>query len=338
MTFRLATLLYAFALFSAALAVLGTWGGCLATAGVLLLWASFRSSDIVVGCGVFVLAWVLLVAGLLSPAVLVARGLAQANSCIGGLTHLAMSLLNYESLNGTLPPAVGSLGTSGDTQSWRVLVLPLLQRPTVYNAYNMNEPWNGPTNSKLSSDWIYACPTHGSEEFTSYLAVVGPQCAWNHGGPPRKLSDITDDHSETITIIDVGRSDINWKEPRDLSFDEAVELLIAPVDPQTFTGHVDVRGVFLKPSYYYNVAMVDRSVHRLRVPLERSTAEALLTINGGEKLDEQLFDKIGKGEIRYELVYGWILFAVLAVIPAVPTWRWFRRSRLNTESNDQVEH
>ena len=320
MTFRLVTLLYAFALFSAGLAVFSTWGACLATGGVLLSWAAFRASDIAAGRGMFVLAWVLLIAGLLYQAVVDAREAAQANTCICSLSYLALSLLNYESANGTLPPAVGSLGTSGDTQSWRVLVLPYLERPTIYNSYNMNEPWNGPTNSKLASDWVYACPTHVSEATTSYLAVTGPKCVWNDG-PPRKLSDITDDHSRTIMLIDVGRSDINWKEPRDLTFEEAVELLTAPVDPQSFTGHVDVDGIFLKPSYYYNVATVDRGVCRLHVPLDHDTAEALLTANGGEELDDELLDNLGQGELRYDLVYGLILFAVLAIVPVVPTVR-----------------
>lgn len=334
MTFRLITLLYAFALFSAGLAVFGGWGGCLATAGVLLLWVSLRSKELAAGCGLATVACLLLAAAMLIGPVVVAREAARANSCKGSLTQLSLSLLNYESINGTLPPAMGSLGTSGDTQSWRVLVLPYLERPTVYNAYNMNEPWDGPTNSKLSSDWVYACPTHGSEAITSYLAVTGPQCVWKDG-PPRKLADITDDHSQTIALIDVGRSDINWKQPRDLTFDEAIELLTAPVEPQTFTGHVDVDGIFLKPSYYYNVAMVDRGVCRLRVPLDRSTAEALLTANGGETIDDALLERLGQPELRYDRICGAILFAVLALAPVMPAAWWRIWPRVDSENVEQ---
>ncbi|MCO6047179.1 DUF1559 domain-containing protein [Aeoliella sp. ICT_H6.2] len=320
MTFRLVTLLYVFALFSAGLAMFGGWGGCLATAGVLMLWGALRSRELASGCGLSVVACALLASALLIQPVKSAREAARRSSCMGHLKQLSLALLNYNDAQGTLPPAVASLGTSGDTQSWRVLVMPYLESNHIFNAYNFNEPWNGPTNRKFTAGWLFECPTHGIEGATSYLAVVGPQCVWSDG-PPRKVADITDDRSQTITLIDVGRSDIDWKEPRDLTFDEAVELLTAPVDPQTFTGHYSEPSMWRKRSYFYNVAMVDTSIHSLRVPLDRSTAEALLTANGGETIGDEVLEKLAQPELRYDRIYGAILFAIVALTPVVPTAR-----------------
>ena len=69
---------------------------------------------------------------------------------------------------------------------------------------------------------VYSCPadTTASEGTTSYVAVVGPHAAWRADKAVRK-SDITDGVSETILLVEVSESGVDWLEPRDLAFDEA---------------------------------------------------------------------------------------------------------------------
>ncbi|QDU53887.1 DUF1559 family PulG-like putative transporter [Aeoliella mucimassa] len=226
---------------------------------------------------------------------------------------------NYEDTYGHLPPAVATLGTSGDTQSWRLVIMPFIESNSIPSIYNRNEPWNGPTNRTLPSIEWYECPSHRETSDTSYLAVVAPECVWTD--PPRKLEEITDDHSQTILLIDVGHSDIDWKEPRDLTFDEAVELLTAPVDPDEFTGHVEQASFLHQEHYFRHVAMLDGSVLRLRAPLDRETAIALLTANGGETIDPAALESLGQPELRYDRLYGLLLLIAIAVLPVVPAVR-----------------
>ncbi len=48
------------------------------------------------------------------------------------------------------PAAVNFGGKSGKVPySWRVAILPYLEQQALYNAYNFDEPWDGPNNRKL---------------------------------------------------------------------------------------------------------------------------------------------------------------------------------------------
>lgn len=322
MAFRVATLFYISALVAAAMAVLEPMGGLLVSCGILLLWMCYANPSL---RGLFVtVGFLFLIAFVAVEASPYSQEVVQTEDCKTDLHWVAMAVLFYESGQKTLPPAKGSLGTSGDTQSWRLLVWPYMAgnhpHVSVYKIYNINEPWNGPRNSTLGGLDLLVCPSHGIIGNTSYLAVVDPQCIW-HDGPPRSLDDITDDHSQTILLIDVGHSDVDWKEPRDLTFNEAIDLLTAPVDPNTFTGHSERSSYFHNPYYFRNVAMLDGSVRRIKSPLDHETAVALLTANGGETLDENLLENLGRAELRYDRICGLTLVAAIALLPVIPSVR-----------------
>ena len=336
MTFRLATLLYLFALAAAALAVMGSGVAMLLVVAMAITAWSLQAREKAPRRIAVQLVIAILVVGLAQIPIETAREAARTAQCRGSLRQLALACLNYESGQRTLPPAVTTLGTSGDTQSWRLLVLWYIvgshPSDSLSTFYNVDEPWNSPKNQLMPNIEWYECPSHAETGNTSYLAVVDPRTVWNND-PPRKLEEITDDHGQTILLIDVGHSDIDWKEPRDLSFDEAVKLLTAPVDPDKFTGHVEQATFLHKQHYFRLVAMLDGSVQRLRSPLDRETAIALLTANGGETIDPARLDTLGQAELRYDRIYGLALLLVIAVLPAVPTVR--RRvlpSRFDKES------
>ena len=83
-----------------------------------------------------------------------------------------------------------------------------------------DEPWNGPHNSKLkaSAPEFFRCPSdRGPASDTSYVAVVGPGTIWP-GTSRVSQSQITDGLSNTVIVVEVANSGINWMEPRDLDF------------------------------------------------------------------------------------------------------------------------
>jgi hypothetical protein len=176
---------------------------------------------------------------------------------------------------GSFPPAYIADSAGKPAHSWRVLILPFMDRPELYEQYNFDEPWNGPNNRKLASQMpgLFACPSDSNKppEMTSYVAVLGPETIWPGSGTP-SFEDVQDDPSQTLLLVEFANSDIHWMEPRDLILD----AIIAEANdrPCLSSAHPD----------RVNVAFVN---HRhISIPKSETTADklrALLTIDGGEE-------------------------------------------------------
>lgn len=159
--------------------------------------------------------------------------------------------------------------------SWRILLLPYLEQNDLYHQYNFSEPWDGPNNRKLADRMPKMYAFHGEHHagltVTNYLAVVGPETLWQGRGKVT-FSDVKDNLSSTILIVENRGANVHWMEPRDLSFAEMSFEWNSPAG---------VSSKYPDPA----VAMLDGSLHRLRKTLSPTTLRALLTINGEEKLD-----------------------------------------------------
>ena len=138
----------------------------------------------------------------------------------------------YHENHGHLPPAY-VLGPDGRPwHSWRVLLLEQLKSWGVNLDYHFDEPWDGPHNRTLAAQipWLYTCPAdpeataHG---FTNYFVVIGPGTAFPGAGTT-SFADITRPHDETILIVESVGQNVNWMEPRDLTFDA---MSYVPNDP-----------------------------------------------------------------------------------------------------------
>ncbi len=137
--------------------------------------------------------------------------------CQNNLHELTTGLIVYENRNGTLPPLVTSAADGTPMHSWRVLILPHMQLQNLYGAYDLTEPWNGPTNGSLDQRlaphevYVYQCYRDTDKTRpgdTSYLAVDGPSSVWSGAKP--------DDPGEAILLVEVLGSGVHWVEPRDI--------------------------------------------------------------------------------------------------------------------------
>ena len=113
-------------------------------------------------------------------------------ACANNLHEIALALHQYHQANGCFPPAYIADKSGKPMHSWRILILPFLDRNDLYKAYDFSEPWNGPNNKKLLATRpnVFACPSdpsvgRGGATQTSYVAVVGSGAAWA-GEKPRK--------------------------------------------------------------------------------------------------------------------------------------------------------
>jgi prepilin-type processing-associated H-X9-DG protein len=165
-----------------------------------------------------------LVAIVLFPAVNVGEAGPRAR-CMNNLKQISLAVLTYEAQYHCFPPAYIPDKDGKPMHSWRVLMLPYLQYKDLYQQYNFNEPWDGPNNRKLlvKGPRIFACPSDKNvgATTTSYVAVVGKNALWR-AGKPRSLDELAlrEGTNNTVMLVEVANSGINWSEPRDFCLDE----------------------------------------------------------------------------------------------------------------------
>jgi prepilin-type processing-associated H-X9-DG protein len=210
-------------------------------------------------------------------------------TCDRNLRKITAALEQYRKANNRYPPAYIADRQGKPMHSWRVLILPYLDRSDLYELYRLNEPWDGPNNRKLHDKVIkaFCCPTEYGKSGTtntSYVAVVGKQTIW--GGNKVVFKDnVPDSPAHTLLIVQVANSGIHWMEPRDLQMDQ-MDMSING-KPGRSISSVHKRGA--------NVAFADGRIEYLFDKLPSEVLRALLTWNGGEKITSD-----GSGNYRLE--------------------------------------
>jgi hypothetical protein len=338
LSFRLWTIFYVFALSAAAMATFGPWVGIFATIMLLGFWASALSKRMprptAGGTLVTVFIFLILIVPLLS-AMPSARSAARRNQCMNQLKQIAIALLNYHDVKGAFPPAYVTDANGKPRHSWRVLILPFMEEQALYRKYKFSEPWDGPNNSKLAAQIpeVYRCPANLSNETgnleTNYFAVVAPETGWG-----KSYGQFNDGTSKTIMVIEATGLGVNWMEPRDVTLDEAIELLTTKKP----SGHWHVDEGFFTTTYYEtsyrNVVYYDAHVEWMGQLKDSAIAKALFTIAGGERMN---FDdgrsRLAVAEpntttvVKWGKIWGLSVFVALALLPAARLKR--RQSELD---------
>ena len=196
--------------------------------------------------------------------------------CANNLQQITRALQQYQLLHGEFPPAYVADANGKPMHSWRVFLLPYLERQDLFQAYRWDEPWDGPNNIKLHKVriGIFNCPRDGKQRgttLTSYLALVGPQTVFPHIGT-RSLADITDGPDKTILLVEVHGFGIHWLEPRDIS-PAQYEALVRKASLKNFTRNHPGYGI---------VSYADGNVSMIPDTISPTDLQALMTIAGGE--------------------------------------------------------
>ena len=200
-------------------------------------------------------------------------------ACLQNLKQIALAVINYESVNGHYPPPYIADESGVPMHSWRILILPYLGEEKLYEQYDFSKPWNHPDNLRLAEQMpsVFVCPSDSStlsQCTTTYVAVVGPSTMWPLQGE-RRLQDIVDGLPETLLLIESTASRTHWMAPNDIRFNDIISTKSSAGTP-LFSGNHKRDAVCV---------FADGHGSFLDAALSADTVKAMLTVNGGEKID-----------------------------------------------------
>jgi len=214
---------------------------------------------------------------LLLPAIQAAREAARRNSSLNNVKQIMLGLLNYESARGAFPTQAIRSADGKPLLSWRVQILPYIEQQALYKQFHLDEPWDSEHNKQLISQMpeIYLDPSSRlspTDGLTSYLGVAGEGRLFDGGrAVGMKLSAIRDGTSNTIAVVQVDDADaVEWTRPEDWELEDS--------DPFAGLGGLHPGGVFV-------AGFCDGSVRTISVGLDPDVFKALLTVGGGERVN-----------------------------------------------------
>jgi hypothetical protein len=199
-------------------------------------------------------------------------------SCEDNLKRISAAFEAYRAEHGSYPPAYIADKNGVPMHSWRVLLLPYLDEQGLAAQYDMNEPWNGPNNMLLARQMpaVYGCPADQAIEYneTSYVVPTGSGTAFQ-GDKPMDPSKFRDGMAQTLIVVEMANSSINWLQPRD--FDG---------DAKGWRMNVANDGLgSLHPNGGMHALLADGTVVHLSDTIPADQLRGLATVDGGELVD-----------------------------------------------------
>lgn len=220
------------------------------------------------------------------PMVPTAREAARRSTCKNNLKQIMLAIHDYADADGHWPQA----STGKPPVSWRVRLLPLINRANLFEKYDQSRTWDDSGNSPVAETRIdmLTCPSRrfpvdGQDEagrwLTDYVMVTGPGTA---SSEQRRvtLEDFKDGAAYTIAITEASGLNIAWTEPRD--FDVSREPIGANLSGKE-RGHSP--GIL--SSYHRGGAQVGFANGKVRFISENidpSVLRALTTIDAGDAI------------------------------------------------------
>lgn len=209
--------------------------------------------------------------GLIQPVFEDALAARARPEAIKKLKQLALALHNYHDAFKRFPPAILPDEQGKPLLSWRVLILPFIDRGELYGEFNLDEAWDSPHNLKLLDRMpdIFRCPmARVPEDHTVFLVPSGEDTVFS---TPRgtAIRQIIDGTSKTIAIVEADDAHaVPWTKPDDWPYD--------PDNPTFGLGkHFGDR---------FLTAFCDGSMHALPGTIDPETMRRMITYAGREVL------------------------------------------------------
>jgi len=239
------------------------------------------------------------------PRVRAAREAGRSMTCQNNLKQIGLAVLDFAASKGSYPAAYLKGKDEKPAHSWRVLILPYLndrECQELYAAYSFSEPWNGPHNRLLASRMprLFRCPSDhlAAPEETNYMVVVGPGTLFPGDVSHRPLVSRRE-LSESLLLVEVAGTGVNWMEPKDLREDQLDEFKQG--------GTQGIGGRHVGGSH---VGMADGSVRTLREPFSPATLRILADVEQTVLLPDSL-----QSSLSYDFQRDYLVATAVRPVP-----------------------
>ncbi|MCA9179083.1 MAG: DUF1559 domain-containing protein [Planctomycetales bacterium] len=197
-------------------------------------------------------------------------GAAQVAANRNKLVQIGLAFHNFHDTFRSLPPAADGKGAG---LSWRVHLLPFLEHQALYNRFNMDEPWDSPTNRALLNQMPDIFKMDGVSTAPGKTVVLGISADGGLMSDPAKgkrFRDVIDGTSNTaVAVVASPQIQVDWTKPAD--YDGLNPAMLHP---------------FSSPSGpFHMVLLLDGSVFNLPATLATQQWENLFRFNDGNPVD-----------------------------------------------------
>jgi hypothetical protein len=212
------------------------------------------------------------------------RRAAQEGACEANLRVIGLALRSYHSVYGCFPPAYTNDSAGNPAHSWRVLILPFAGEEALYRAYRFDEPWNGPSNSRLARKMpaFFSCLAHARPYCSNYAVVVGSETAFP-GSRSSSLAQVKD--GTAVLVVEVQGGAIPWMSPQDLNMPAVAEPDRGKLFAAFRATDLDLLEQGMADRDYHskgpNFLFTDQRVEPFRI-YDGALLRGLITIDGGE--------------------------------------------------------
>jgi hypothetical protein len=198
------------------------------------------------------------------------------------LVEIGRAIRNYHDTVGELPKNTYT-ADGKPLLSWRVHLLPYLERDNIYRLFKLDEPWDGPNNfgHLTAMPVVYAGPGKqaawsGQTYYRGFsgLGAVFERRPGDHllkpdgSYPPFGFGSFADGPANTILVVEAAEP-VEWTKPDDLD--------ASPGRPFPKMGGLGWRKGF-------QALLGDGTVRLLRPDIPEQTLRTLVTHSGGEAL------------------------------------------------------
>lgn len=208
-----------------------------------------------------------------------AREAARRTQCKNNLKQIGLALHNYHDMHRMFPTPV----QAKFDRSWRVTILPFLDRHAIYEKYDQQQTWDSDKNAPLAREIIppFDCPSRlnrvdDQERFLSaYSALTGPGTAFGDNEYTTRRS-FTDGLANTLMVAETCGKPIIGTQPKDVNTATDEPKINAPGDALHQSNGV-------MSSYHFGGAQVllgDGSVRYIGEQLEPELLRQLMTRDG----------------------------------------------------------
>lgn len=169
----------------------------------------------------------------------------KRSQAANNLRQNALAMHNFHSAMGGFPTSVMVHPETGKKYSWRIAILPFMERNDLYQQYDFSQEWDSPHNLEVTADmpdFFRADSDDEDSTNTSFFLLTGAGSVFG-GEKALDFQEMADGSSNTIMAVEAIR-DVHWSKPED--------IVIDPKQPFPNLGGFHEGG--------FNVTMMDGSV------------------------------------------------------------------------------